>query len=93
MEHMQRSQAKKNIITKAVGVEEAVEPDFFEVQLRLGDMVLMCSDGLSNMLDDSAICSILTKEGDLQSKAQKLIDAANDNGGKDNIAVILIQLV
>jgi serine/threonine protein phosphatase PrpC len=81
---------KKNIITRAVGTEDKLEIDFFEVSLEPGDYVLMCSDGLSNMLEDAEIEEIICSELELPEKAEKLITIANDNGGKDNIAVVLI---
>lgn len=81
---------KKNIITRAVGTEDKLEIDFFEVSLEPGDYVLMCSDGLSNMLEDAEIEEIICSELELSEKAEKLITVANDNGGKDNIAVVLI---
>lgn len=82
--------AAKNIITRAVGVEADVEADFFEVDLEPGDYVLLCSDGLTNMVDDNSIFNIVRDEAPLAQKAEALIDAANINGGKDNIAVVLI---
>ncbi|MBO4749305.1 MAG: Stp1/IreP family PP2C-type Ser/Thr phosphatase [Lachnospiraceae bacterium] len=85
-----RNHPKKNIITRAVGVAGAVEPDFFEVKLKAGDKILLCSDGLSNMLEDEELKGIVTGEGSLEAKALRLIDAANGNGGKDNVSVILI---
>ena len=87
-----RNHPKKNIITRAVGVSPIVEPDFFEVELKAGDKVLMCSDGLSNMLEDEELRGIAESKGSLEEKARLLIDAANVNGGKDNISVILIEI-
>ena len=81
---------KKNIITRAVGTEDKLEIDFFEVSLEPGDYILLCSDGLSNMLEDAEIEEIICSELELPEKAEKLITVANDNGGKDNIAVVLI---
>ncbi|WP_367565617.1 Stp1/IreP family PP2C-type Ser/Thr phosphatase [Lacrimispora sp.] len=81
---------KKNIITRAVGTEDKLEIDFFEVSLEPGDYVLMCSDGLSNMLEAAEMEEIICSELELPEKAEKLITVANDNGGKDNIAVVLI---
>ena len=83
----------KNIITRAIGVRDEVEIDFFTVELRPSDCILMCSDGLTNMLPDKDILEILKEHNDpkqLQEAAQALIDAANNNGGKDNIAVVLV---
>jgi len=81
----------KNIITRAVGSEETVRADYFEVDLIEGDYILMCSDGLSNMVDDDAILAIISGHGSLQYKARTLVTAANEAGGNDNIAVILIK--
>ncbi|RKD28211.1 Stp1/IreP family PP2C-type Ser/Thr phosphatase [Lacrimispora algidixylanolytica] len=81
---------KKNIITRAVGTEDKLDIDFFEVSLEPGDYILMCSDGLSNMLEDAEMEEIICSELELGEKAEKLITVANDNGGKDNIGVVLI---
>ena len=81
----------KNIITRAIGATDTVDIDFFNVELKRGDIVLMCSDGLTNMLEDEEIREIVSGQKDIIEKAQKLVVAANNNGGKDNIAVILIE--
>lgn len=86
-----RNHPDKNIITRAIGAGDAVEADFFTVELAAGDIVLMCSDGLTNMLEDEEIWEILNGPGELEEKAHRLIEAANAHGGKDNIAVILIE--
>lgn len=86
-----RNHPDKNIITRAVGVKESVEVDFFDVELKPGDIVLMCTDGLTNMLEDEEIRMILNGQRDIVEKAQELVKAANNNGGKDNISVILIE--
>ncbi len=85
-----RRHPDKNIITRAVGAGESVEIDFFSVELGPEDLVLMCSDGLTNMLEDDEICGMLQGQGSLGRKAVALVEAANDRGGKDNISVILI---
>lgn len=85
-----RSHPDKNIITRAVGARESVEVDFFTEELKRGDLVLMCSDGLTNMVSDAEIESIMKKDTDIEKKAKTLIAAANENGGKDNIAVVII---
>jgi protein phosphatase len=82
---------KKNIITRAIGTEETVEADYFEVDLIKNDHILLCSDGLTNMVDDDTILAIISGHGSLQYKARTLVEAANENGGNDNIAVILIR--
>ena len=86
-----RHSLDKNIITRAIGAEKSVDIDFFNVELNRGDIVLMCSDGLTNMLEDEEIRMIVSGQRDIIEKAQKLVIAANNNGGKDNIAVILIE--
>lgn len=81
----------KNIITRAVGATGSVEADYFTVELNEGDVVLMCTDGLTNMLEDEEIRMILNGARDIVEKAQALVEAANANGGKDNISVVLIE--
>ena len=85
-----RNHPDKNIITRAIGAMNHVSVDFFQVALQQGDIVLMCSDGLTNMLEDEEIRVILNSDKELAEKAEDLVVAANSNGGKDNIAVILI---
>lgn len=82
----------KNIITRAIGGLDTVEIDFFNEELMAGDLVLICSDGLTNMLEDQEIHQITKERISIEEKAKKLIEAANDHGGKDNIAVILIDV-
>lgn len=86
-----RNHPDKNIITRAIGASEKVEIDFFDVELKPGEIVLMCSDGLTNMLEDEEIRMILNGQRDIVEKAEELVKAANNNGGKDNIAVVLIE--
>lgn len=85
-----RSHPDKNIITRAVGALDTIEVDFFQVDLMPGDIILLCSDGLTNMLEDEEIREIVSRDESLSEKGKQLIDTANQNGGKDNIAVILI---
>lgn len=87
-----RSHPNKNIITRAIGGNETLEPDFFEVSLRDGDIVLMCSDGLTNMLEDETIEQIIRENDNLETAALALVRYANQNGGKDNIAIIIIKV-
>lgn len=82
---------QKNIITRAVGIGRSVEADFFEVPLEECDCILMCSDGLTNMVEDEGISKILKTTDTLEEKTGNLIAKANENGGKDNIAVILVE--
>ncbi len=87
-----RSHPDKNIITRAVGAMEDIDIDFFKVKLNRDDIVLMCSDGLTNMIEDEEIRMILEGQRDIVEKAESLVNAANNNGGKDNIAVVLIEV-
>ena len=87
-----RTHEKKNIITRAIGVEQKTTADYFEVQYSEGAKILMCSDGLTNMVDDKEIFSIVSETKDLKNTVIRLIDRANDNGGKDNIAVLIVEL-
>ncbi len=80
----------KNIITRAVGAAEEIKVDFFDMKLKQGDVILMCTDGLSNMVDDDGIRMVVRKSRDAAEMAERLINAANDNGGRDNIGVIII---
>lgn len=82
---------KRNIITRAVGTDDDVDIDLFAMKLRPKDMILMCSDGLSNMVDEFEMEYILRTEDGLQRKAESLVEAANRSGGNDNISVILIE--
>ncbi len=84
-----RNHPKKNIITRAIGEDQDPEIDFFDVALNRGDIALLCSDGLSNMLEDEQIYKIVQASETLQEAGKKLIDAANNAGGKDNISVVL----
>lgn len=86
-----RNHPDKNIITRAVGAEDTVRADFFTVCLEAGDEILMCTDGLTNMLEDEEIRMILDGARDIVEKTQELVRAANENGGRDNISVILIE--
>jgi protein phosphatase len=81
--------ANKNLVTRAVGVEDTVLLETRQHDVLDGDLFLMCSDGLSDMLDDTGILQVLQQHDSLESGTRALIDAANDAGGKDNISVIL----
>ena len=90
-----RRHPDKNIITRAIGAKDEVEAEFFTEELEPGDIILMCSDGLSNMLEDKEIENIIQNEEleEIKQKAEALINAANNNGGKDNIAVVLVKIL
>ena len=82
----------KSQLSRAFGAGKKIEPDFFEVDLRMGDYLLLCTDGLSNMVDDDTIYEIINRDTTIESKVDELVDEANKNGGRDNIAIILIYI-
>ncbi len=81
----------KNIITRAIGVKEYVLVDFFDVHIGLAEKLLLCTDGLTNMLKDDEIHRIIMDSSSLEEAGRRLIEAANENGGRDNIAVVLVE--
>ncbi len=86
-----KAHEKKNVITRAVGVMDKVKADFFEVDLEDRDVVLLCSDGLSNMVTDDRICQIVLSNVHTEDIARKLVDEANKNGGQDNITAVVLK--
>ncbi len=82
----------RNIITRAVGIEAAIEADVAEFEVRPGDVVLLCTDGLSNTVEENDIARTLTQVASPQAAADRLVQMANRNGGKDNITAIVAHL-
>ena len=85
-----RFHKKNNVITRAIGAEMSVSPDFFQVELEDDELLMICTDGLYNMVSDMTIRSVVTSRNTLKAKCHRLVDLANEAGGKDNIAVVLI---
>ncbi len=85
-----RNHPEKNIITRAVGSRDEAVPDFFEVSLAPGDRILMCSDGLSNMVENDELRDIVRENDDPREAVDALIDRANYYGGTDNISAVVI---
>jgi serine/threonine protein phosphatase PrpC len=84
----------KNLVTKALGIDPAVEPEIKEYDARPGDIYLLCSDGLCDMVDDEDMgMTLQALGGNLKLAAQQLVQMANDNGGKDNVSVILVRVL
>jgi PPM family protein phosphatase len=83
----------RNLVTRAMGVENEVLLEVNELQVEVGDIYLMCTDGLSDMIDDPAIAHILQTHSLLTQMADELVALANRNGGRDNITVLLVQIV
>ena len=80
----------KNLVTRALGVEDMVMLDVNEHVVEPGDLYLMCSDGLSDMVNDELIARIISEESGLDQKTGLLISTANENGGRDNISVLMV---
>ncbi len=93
MEEARRSQ-NKNLVTRALGVDPEVEAEIRDYDTLPGDVYLFCSDGLNDMVQDEAIAGILKTHGtDLEQAANRLIQAANDSGGRDNTSLILVRVL
>jgi len=86
-----RTSRFRNIITRSVGFEEQVAVDLLGLEVKAGDRMLVCCDGLSNLVEDAEILQIVRAEP-LDAVPQKLVDLANDRGGDDNITVIVLQV-
>ena len=87
-----RRHPARNILTRAVGSQEEVEPDIVEEVLQSGDFVLLCSDGLTTMMEDPEILrTVLARPDDLQAGCRALVDLANERGGDDNVTVVLVR--
>lgn len=87
-----RTHRDKNMITRAIGVTPKVKIDFFDVEAKKGLKVLLCTDGLTNMVEDEIIEQTITSVVDTKTKVESLVRRANENGGKDNITVLLIEI-
>lgn len=86
-----RNHPDKNIITRALGAGRDVDVDFFDIRLTPGDILLLCSDGLSNMVPDEDIRQVIRTSETLEETGRRIVSMANDNGGRDNIAVVLVE--
>jgi protein phosphatase len=83
----------KNLVTRALGIEAVVPPDISEYRIEAEDIYVLCSDGLTDMVDAEAVREIVaTKRSDLAEAAAELIDVANQNGGRDNVSVVLVRV-
>ena len=83
---------QRSVITRALGTDPAVEVDSFSLELRPGDVFLLCSDGLTSMVDDADLLAAVSREPDLSAAARALVDAANREGGEDNVTVVLFSI-
>ncbi len=88
-----RVHPQKNIITRAIGSDKNTRADIFEYEYKIGDSIVMCSDGLSGMIDDKTILDAVKKCGSSKEISEHLCDLAKSNGGVDNITVIAIRIL
>lgn len=88
-----RLSKNKNLVTRAVGIDADVQPEIHEYPVQVGDIYLFCSDGLNDMVEDEDIqMTLYAMQGNLPLAADQLIQMANDNGGRDNVSVILVKV-
>ncbi len=83
---------KKNMITKAVGADYAIEADYFETPIEAGDIILICTDGLYGEVPKEELISILSREESMTEICGDLVNAANHNGGSDNITMVVLKV-
>lgn len=89
-----RHSQNKNLVTRALGVDPEVETEIHDHEVRVGDIYLLCSDGLNDMVEDEETALTLQALGaNLELAATQLIQMANDNGGRDNVSVILVKVL
>jgi len=92
MSDEQRSELPKNVITRALGMQDQVAVDVGSFDAQVGDIYLLCSDGLSGMVDDEEMCRIIRSSSDLMRTCRELINTANEHGGEDNVTAVLVRL-
>ncbi len=92
-EEEERNFPHKNVITRALGMRETVQVDIRAHQIKSGDVYLLCSDGLSGMCTDEQIQNITTNAKSLERAVAELVDAANRNGGTDNVTTLMLQCI
>lgn len=88
----QRSELPKNVITRALGMQDQVTVDLQSDEVQPGDVYLLCSDGLSGMIEDDEILGVVSGEGDLDIACHRLIALANEHGGEDNITAVIVRI-
>ena len=88
----QRSELPKNVITRALGMQDQVTVDLQSDDVEPGDLYVLCSDGLSGMIEDEEILSVVSEQSDLEAACRKLIALANEHGGEDNITAVIVKI-
>jgi serine/threonine protein phosphatase PrpC len=89
----QRSELPKNVITRALGMQDSVEVDLLAHEVLLGDTFVLCSDGLSGMISDAEILQVASQNRDLVTACKRLAALANEHGGEDNITAVVVRIV
>jgi protein phosphatase len=93
-EEMARFSQNRNLVTRALGIDPEVEPEIHTYEAEVADIYLLCSDGLSDMVDDDEIeLTLSSLQANLPLASQQLVQMANDNGGRDNVSVILVRIL
>jgi len=88
----QRSELPKNVITRALGMQDQVTVDLQSDEVQPGDVYLLCSDGLSGMIEDDEILGVVSDQPDLDIACRRLIALANEHGGEDNITAVIVKI-
>ncbi|MGC4089596.1 MAG: Stp1/IreP family PP2C-type Ser/Thr phosphatase [Polyangiaceae bacterium] len=88
----QRSELPKNVITRALGMQDQVAVDLQGDDAQIGDVYVLCSDGLSGMIDDAEICEVVGSSVDLEDACRRLVALANEHGGEDNITALIVRV-
>ena len=83
---------RKNVITKALGADSTVEPDFFQIEIMKDDIFIICTDGLYDEVENPEIIQVLSKNQSMSDVCTELINRANKNGGRDNITIISLKV-
>jgi serine/threonine protein phosphatase PrpC len=92
MTEAERAELPRNVITRALGMDGMVKIDLVSTDVRPGDALLLCSDGLSSMVSDAAMLALLVAVSDVKLVCEKLVAAANDQGGEDNITAVVVRV-
>ncbi len=87
------SHPPRGVLSQAIGPSEAIAPEIARIELQPGDRLLLCSDGLTDMLADARIALILGSSGDVEKTCQSLVEAALERGGKDNVTVVVLHVI
>lgn len=87
-----RFHPNKNVVLRALSTQAVVSPDFYSVRVHPGDYVLLCSDGLSDMIEDAEMLKLISEYDDVEDISTKMVNMANENGGKDNITLVLLKI-